>query len=52
MTTAAIVFMLVSVSSVVGLVGWCYYRVLTAPPKGAGRDTDPLQEPASRVIDG
>lgn len=33
MTIPAIVFMLVSVSSVVGLVAWCYYRVLTSPPK-------------------
>ena len=33
MTNAALVFMLVSVSSVVGLVAWCYYRVLTSPPK-------------------
>jgi hypothetical protein len=41
MTTAAIVFMLISVSSVVGLVAWCYYRVLTTPRQGAGRDTDP-----------
>jgi len=37
MTGAAIVFMLVSVSSVVGLVAWCYYRVLTTPPKDQGR---------------
>lgn len=33
MTTAAIVFMVLSVTSVVGLVAWCYYRVLTTPPK-------------------
>jgi len=25
-------FLVVSVSSVVGLVGWCFYKVLTAPP--------------------
>ena len=31
MTTAALVFMLVSVSSVVALMIWCYYRVLTTP---------------------
>lgn len=42
MTTAAIIFMLVSVSSVTGLVVWCYYRVLTTRRKGAGRDVDPL----------
>lgn len=45
MTTAAVVFMLVSVSSVVGLVAWCFYRVLTTPPKddsaaGAGTAGD------------
>lgn len=33
MTTAAIVFMVLSVGSVTGLVAWCYYRVLTTPPK-------------------
>jgi uncharacterized membrane protein len=32
MTAAALVFMLFSVSSVVALVVWCYYRVLTTPP--------------------
>jgi hypothetical protein len=42
MTTAAIVFMLVSVSSVTGLVAWCYYRVLTTPPRSGERDADTL----------
>lgn len=32
MTTAALIFMLVSVTAVVGLVAWCYYRVLSTPP--------------------
>lgn len=31
MTTAALVFMLVSVCGVVALVAWCYFRVLTRP---------------------
>ncbi|HUD95907.1 MAG TPA: hypothetical protein VMO24_00085 [Woeseiaceae bacterium] len=39
MTTAALVFMLVSVCGVVALVVWCYYRVLTTPrPPAAGAD--------------
>lgn len=37
MTAAAIVFMLVSVSAVVGLMVWCYYRVLTTPPRPPSR---------------
>lgn len=32
MTPLAWAFMLVSVSFVVGLVSWCFYKVLTAPP--------------------
>jgi hypothetical protein len=32
MTLAAVIFMTVSVSFVVGLAAWCYARVLTAPP--------------------
>lgn len=33
MTLAALVFMLISVGSVVGLVCWCYYRVLGDPER-------------------
>jgi hypothetical protein len=41
MTTAALVFMLVSVCGVVALVVWCYYRVLTGPrPPADGPDGD------------
>ena len=32
MTTLAWIFMLLSVTSVVGLVSWCYWRILSAPP--------------------
>lgn len=32
MTVAALIFMLVSVTGVIALAGWCYYRVLTTPP--------------------
>jgi hypothetical protein len=32
MTPLAWAFMLVSVSFVVILTGWCFYKVLTAPP--------------------
>jgi len=32
MTPLALVFMIVSVSFVVILTGWCFYKVLTAPP--------------------
>jgi len=31
MTTAGFVSMILSLVFVVGLVSWCYYRVLTAP---------------------
>jgi hypothetical protein len=31
MTPLAMVFMAVSVTSVVALAAWCYYKVLTAP---------------------
>lgn len=31
MTTTGFVMMLLSLVFVVGLVSWCYYRVLTAP---------------------
>ncbi len=31
MTTAGFVSMILSLAFVVGLVSWCYYRVLTAP---------------------
>lgn len=41
MTTAAFIFMLVSVTTVVGLVVWCYYRVLTTPRRPvSGSDSD------------
>jgi hypothetical protein len=33
MTTAAVIFMTVSVAFVVSLVSWCYYKVLTTPPE-------------------
>jgi len=33
MTTLAWTIMLVSVTCVVSLVAWCYYKVLTAPPR-------------------
>lgn len=32
MTTNAIIFMGVSVTFVVSLLSWCYYKVLTTPP--------------------
>lgn len=32
MTTTGWIFMILSVSAVWGLAGWCYYKVLTAPP--------------------
>lgn len=32
MTPLAWAFMLISVSAVVGLLSWCFYKVLTAPP--------------------
>lgn len=32
MTTNAMIFMFVSVTGVVCLVGWCYYKVLSGPP--------------------
>lgn len=31
MTTLAWIFMLVSITSVVALLSWCYYKVMTAP---------------------
>lgn len=31
MEPAAVIFMTVSVTFVVALVAWCYYKVLTAP---------------------
>lgn len=31
MTTAGLISMVLSLAFVVGLVSWCYYRVLTAP---------------------
>lgn len=31
MTLSAVLFMCVSVTGVVALAGWCYYRVLTTP---------------------
>jgi hypothetical protein len=31
MTTAAVVFMTVSITFVVGLVSWCYFKILTDP---------------------
>lgn len=34
MTPLAMLFMGVSVTAVVALAAWCYYRVLTAPGKG------------------
>lgn len=33
MTTAAVIFMSVSVTSVACLVSWCYYKVLTTPQR-------------------
>jgi hypothetical protein len=33
MTTMAIIFMTLSVSAVMLLAGWCYYKVLTVPPR-------------------
>jgi hypothetical protein len=33
MTTTAILFMTLSVGAVLTLVSWCYYKVLTAPPR-------------------
>ena len=31
MTAAAVVFMTVSIAFVVGLVSWCYYKILSDP---------------------
>ncbi|MGH8223768.1 MAG: hypothetical protein ACREQZ_12425 [Woeseiaceae bacterium] len=39
MSTAAFLFMSVSVLSVTVLAGWCYYKVLTLP-RQARRDDD------------
>jgi hypothetical protein len=33
MTTTAILFMTLSVGAVLLLACWCYYKVLTAPPR-------------------
>lgn len=33
MTIAAIMFMTISVTLVVTLAAWCYYRVLRKPPR-------------------
>ncbi|MDH5311098.1 MAG: hypothetical protein OEY08_14185 [Gammaproteobacteria bacterium] len=38
MTLAAMLFMGISVSAVVALTAWCYYRVLFVSRRGAGRD--------------
>ena len=40
MSAFAVVFMLVSVSSVVVLTAWCYYRVLTSKPSAVDPDAD------------
>jgi len=32
MTTLAWIFMLLSITSVVSLLTWCFYKVLSAPP--------------------
>jgi hypothetical protein len=34
MTIGGWIIMLVSLAFVWGLTGWCFYRVLTAPPEG------------------
>ena len=34
MTTFAAVFMTVSMIAVSSLAGWCFYRILKAPPPG------------------
>ena len=34
MTTFAAVFMTVSMVAVTCLAGWCFYRILKAPPPG------------------
>ncbi len=34
MTTFAAVFMTLSMIAVTCLAGWCFYRILTAPPPG------------------
>jgi hypothetical protein len=31
MSTAGVISMVLSLTFVIGLVSWCYYRVLTAP---------------------
>lgn len=40
MTNAAIIFMVVSVSSVVLLTAWCYYTVMRAPRDTHGQPDD------------
>ncbi len=34
MTTFAIAFMTISMTAVTCLAGWCFYRILKAPPPG------------------
>ena len=40
MGTLGWIFMLCSVSFVVSLVSWCYYKVLTAPSEDSGPSED------------
>jgi len=46
MTAGGWVFMLCSVSFVVGLAFWCFWRVLSAPPHRAD-ETPPAGAPAA-----
>ncbi len=38
LTTFALVFMLVSMTSVTALAVYCYYRILTEPPRSEDSD--------------
>lgn len=42
MTTAGWIVMVLSLGFVLGLVGFCFYRVLTSP-RAAGHMQDPLE---------
>ena len=43
MTTLGWLFMLVSVTFVWGLTGWCFYKVLSLPPEER-KPTEPVKD--------
>jgi hypothetical protein len=48
MSTGAIVFMALAWTFVLGLLGWCYYRLMTTPPDDTNddrHDVDPATGP-------